>query len=319
VPPDSGRYDSEPHNLDRGDPSRRAMRNEIRPGHSVSEGSLRMNINWEMKSLAFHYLDTFSLHKTLYFLQRNVTKRAKVNIEAGYKNWRVHQSNLATLERPKVFEFGAGKDLSQNIYLSRYVGAQTVVDLFPMLNIDLVNEAASQITNRYSFKAHETITCIADIERYYRVRYFAPFDATKTNFKDNAFDSCISTNTLEHIPVHTIVSIFRELRRIIRPGGLISAIIDYSDHYAHTDSNIGPLNFLQYSAEKFKKHNCNIHYQNRLRHYDYARIFEAMGYQCLRSEDSNIAPPPTWISPEFDQSEPSLCALSGVFLLRNPE
>jgi len=60
-----------------------------------------MNINWEMKSLAFHYLDTFSLHKTLYFLQRNVTKRAKVNIEAGYKNWRVHQAILLRWSVPR--------------------------------------------------------------------------------------------------------------------------------------------------------------------------------------------------------------------------
>jgi len=35
---DSGRYDSEPHNLDRGDPSRRAMRNEIRPDTRFRKG-----------------------------------------------------------------------------------------------------------------------------------------------------------------------------------------------------------------------------------------------------------------------------------------
>jgi SAM-dependent methyltransferase len=277
-----------------------------------------MNINWKVKSFAFHEIDTFSLHKTLYFLQRNVTRRSRTNLVSGYKSWQVHEHYLsATSKRPHIFEFGAGKSLSQNIFLSRYCESQTVVDLFPMLNIGLVNDAASEISKHYPAIAYHAMANIYDIERYYGVRYISPFDAATTPFDDDTFDGCISTDTLEHIPEDVIIAIFKELRRIIRPGGRISAVIDYSDHYSHTDTTIGPLNYLRYSESEFKKYNHMVHYQNRLRHYDYARLFAALGYLCLRSEAADIAPLPTQIAHEFRQTEPSLCALRGLFLLEN--
>jgi len=277
-----------------------------------------MNISWKVKSFAFHKIDTFSLHKTLYFLQRNVTRRSRTGLMAGHKSWLVHQNHLAaTLEHPNIFEFGAGKSLSQNIFLSRYCESQTVVDLFPMLNIDLVNDAVSQISTHFPAIAYHAIANISDIERYYGIRYMSPFDAARTPFDKDTFDGCISTDTLEHIPEDDIVAIFKELRRIVRPGGLISAVIDYSDHYSHTDKHLGPLNYLRYSTDEFKKYNHTVHYQNRLRHYDYARIFEALGYHCLVSEAADSVPPPSEIAHEFCRSDPSLCALRGVFLLEN--
>ena len=59
----------------------------------------------------------------------------------------------------------------------------------------------------------------------------------------------------------------------LKKNGMISAIIDYSDHYAHTDPAIGLLNFLNYSSDDWKKYNHESHYQNRLRHYEYIDIF----------------------------------------------
>jgi SAM-dependent methyltransferase len=277
-----------------------------------------MNINWKVKSFAFHKIDTFSLHRTLYFLQRNVTRRSRTCLMAGYKSWLVHQDHLAvTLEHPNIFEFGAGKSLSQNIFLSPYCESQTVVDLFPMLNIDLVNDAVSEISTHFPEIAYHPIANISDIERYYGIHYMSPFDAARTPFDEDTFDACISTDTLEHIPENDIVAIFKELRRIVRPGGLISAVIDYSDHYSHTDRRVGPLNYLRYSTAEFKKYNHTVHYQNRLRHYDYARIFDALGYHCLKNEAADTVPLPGEIADEFRSSDPSLCALRGVFLLEN--
>jgi len=276
-----------------------------------------MNINWEAKSRAFQCIDAFSLHKTLYFAQKYLTRRSQVDISTGYRHWMAHRNNLAALECPDVFEFGAGKNLAQNIFLSQYFRSQTVVDLYPMLNIDLVNDAASQISKCYPSITYKAMENSLYLERYYNIRYIAPLDAAKTPFDDNTFDACISTDTLEHIPVNSILSIFKELRRIIRPGGLISAVIDYSDHYSYTDRNIGPLNCLQYSTDEFRKYNHIVHYQNRLRHYDYARLFGALGLRLVKMEATDIAQLPTRIASEFDQSEPSLRAQRGVFLLQN--
>ena len=36
-------------------------------------------------------------------------------------------------------------------------------------------------------------------------------------------------------------------------GGVISAVIDYTDHYAYTDKTIGMLNYLQFSESEWTK------------------------------------------------------------------
>jgi len=276
-----------------------------------------MNMNWKVKSFAFQCVDTFSLHPILYFARKHITRRSRLDIPAKCRSWLVHQENLAALQRPDVFEFGAGTDLSENIFLSQSFASQTAVDLFELLDIDLVNEAALQISKRYPAIDYHSMAGVSDIERYYNVRYLAPFDAARTPFGDDAFHACLSTDTLEHIPETSIIAIFQELRRIIRPEGLISAVIDYSDHYAYTDKSIGPLNYLQYSVEEFKMYNHSSYSQNRLRHHDYERIFRGLGYRFIRNEALDVAEMPLRISSHFDRSEPSLCARRGIFLLQN--
>jgi Methyltransferase domain len=277
-----------------------------------------VNIDWKLKSTAFHLIDTLSLHKTLYFLQRNATRRSRIDVSAGCRNWLIHRDNLAILVRPNVFEFGAGKSLAQNIFLSHDFRSQTVVDLFPMLNLDLLNDAAAKISKLYPSIAYHPIAELFELARFYGICYLAPFDAARTPFDDGAFNACISTDTLEHIPDEGIVAIFNELRRIIAPQGLISAVIDYSDHYAYTDRNIGPLNYLQYSSRQFAQFNHRIHYQNRLRHSDYVRLFRSLDLRIVKAEAVDMAPLPAQVSCEFDRNEASLCARKGIFLLQNP-
>ncbi len=275
-----------------------------------------MNINWRLKSMAFHWIDVFSLYRLLSFLQKHVTRRSNVHISEIAGEWSTHQINLAILKKPIVLEFGAGRHLAQNIYLSQFFGLQTVVDLFAMLDLDQVNEAALQFSQLCSNIEFKRMADIADIERNYGVRYLAPLDVRSAPFQDNSFDACISTYTLEHIPEEDIITIFKELRRVISPQGLISAVIDYSDHYSHTDREIGDLNYLQYSAEEFRRFNHKVHYQNRLRHYSYCNIFDALKFKVLRSDAYDFAQPPAKLSPEFERENPTLCATRGIFLLQ---
>ena len=274
-----------------------------------------MNINWRLKSVLFRIIDSLSLFKVLYFLQKYITKRSVVRIEEISSNWIIHKENLSIIEKPSIIEFGAGKNLSQNIYLSQFVEKQTLVDLYPMLDISQFNDAAlkiSKITNKYFQKVYS----VNDIKNEYKIDYIAPLDLTNSEFDNNQFDACISTNTLEHIPRGSIISIFKELFRIIRNNGIISAVIDYSDHYAHTDKNISKLNFLSYSAKEFKKYNHNSHYQNRLRHYDFLEIFNSIGFEIVKEQALNIEIPPKKISPEFNKISENGLATQGVFLLR---
>ena len=276
-----------------------------------------MNINWRLKSSVFKLIDIFSLHRALYFAQKHITKRARLNFSEIDENWITHRTNLKPIQSPHILEFGAGQSLAQNIYLSEHFRSQVVVDLFRMLDIKLFNDAALQISKLQPSLKYVQVQNTEEIHNKYNIRYVAPLDLRNSPFKDNEFDGCISTNTLEHIRKKDIVKIFTELKRIVRHNGLVSAVIDYSDHYSHTDTRIGPLNFLKYSSKEFNKHNHRVHYQNRLRHNDYLSIFSDLGYVLVKQEATDFAEPPQAISEEFNKNDPTLCALYGIFLLKN--
>ncbi len=115
----------------------------------------------------------------------------------------------------------------------------------------------------------------------FAVEYVAPLDAGNTNFESNSFDYVISNVTLEHIPYKDIERIFGECNRILKPGGLISATVDYSDHFAHSDPNISVFNYIKYSDLEWEKYNSSIHFQNRLKRSDYIKLLTNSGFEIV--------------------------------------
>jgi hypothetical protein len=243
-----------------------------------------MYIPYKLKSLIFTIVDFFDSKRTLYFLQKYVTKRSqikKLNID---DNWIRHQKALTDYGCTGfVFEFGAGKNIAQNIFLSQFIDKQLVVDLNPMLDIQLVNVVLDLLSKKFKLKSDVKIIKLEDLNNY-GIDYRAPYDASVTNLNPKILDACISTNTLEHIPVASIKSIFMELKRILKDSGIVSAKIDYSDHYAHTDSKLTLLNFLNFLEFEWKKYNHQCHYQNRLRHYQYKQLFNECGFYIIKEE-----------------------------------
>lgn len=243
-----------------------------------------MNIPWRLKSFLFRVIDFFNAFKVLYFLQKYISKRSRLNDFKISPNWVSHRIFLNKYNvTKKVFEFGAGKSLAQNFYLSDIIEKQIVVDLNPMVDFGLVNYVRQQVSEVISLKSLYEIKTLKDLDEY-GIEYRAPFNAAQTEFQDKTFDACISTNTLEHIPKNSILSIVKELHRILKDGGVVSARIDYSDHYAHTDSSISLLNFLKFNDNEWSKHNHKIHFQNRLRHYEYIEIFNKIGFEVVEEE-----------------------------------
>ena len=92
------------------------------------------------------------------------------------------------------------------------------------------------------------------------------------------FDAIASTNTFEHIPKSEIANIVGCLYSALDDAGVCSIIIDYTDHYSHTDPKISALNFLRFSEERWARYNHRSHHQNRLRHSDYVEAFVAAGF-----------------------------------------
>lgn len=276
-----------------------------------------MNIPWKLKSYIFRLIDFFNIPNALYFLQKYVTKRSKIGDLTISPIWENHKKYLKKYNTTNnVFEFGAGKTLAQNLFLSEFLNNQVVVDLNLMIDFELVNNVSNQLSKLVALKSKVKINSIKELALY-GIEYRAPYNADKTNFEDKTFDACISTNTLEHIPKESIISIFSELHRILKDDAIISAKIDYSDHYAHTDKKISLLNFLKYDEKTWKKYNHNCHYQNRLRHNDYIEIFNNCGFEVLEYDlvmkEENI---PSKLIDMFKDKDESWKATSSHLVLK---
>jgi hypothetical protein len=120
------------------------------------------------------------------------------------------------------------------------------------------------------------------------IKYIAPGDASKTCLLDKSVDYHTSRTVYEHISKEILRSILLEGNRIIKDDGLFINLIDYSDHYAHTDRSISAVNFYQYNDKEWKQYTGNrFYYMNRLRHDDYMELFDEIGHEILETEVYN--------------------------------
>lgn len=259
----------------------------------------------------------FILNKFLYFVQKFITRRSQKKIKSIYFAWEFHKENLLKNKYPKVIEFGAGKDLRQNVYLSNFCGSQTVVDINKMLDIKLFNKYAHELSNLNNDIKFFNCRNIEDIDKFYNIKYLAPLNIDSSQFKEDQYDYCLSTDTLEHIPEQQIYDILIQVKRIIKKNGYLSFVIDYSDHYSHTDKNINPLNFLKFSELEWKKYNHQCHFQNRLRHSDFRKIFNDLKLELIKEEFEIYKYKINKIDKFFDIDEPLTFALNGTFFLKN--
>ena len=171
-----------------------------------------MNIPWKLKSRLFRVL-SYLPGGFLYFAQQHITGKSKVRIGEPYIGWEHHLEIIKSTNAKKVIEFGAGKSLAQNLFLSAYVESQCVVDLNPMLDLQMVNEAINQLKAIGVKIDGRNISSIDELRDIYNIQYLAPYDMRQTDFDTGSFDLCISTNTLEHIPASDIHHAIQQTNR----------------------------------------------------------------------------------------------------------
>ncbi|WP_320668151.1 class I SAM-dependent methyltransferase [Prochlorococcus sp. MIT 1307] len=215
-------------------------------------------------------------------------------------------------EGKSFLELGAGRSLI--LPLSLYIqGAREVVsvDLNPYFSIDIWNDSLKSIVENIdiikkdfpkldshrldlvlSTKNLDNVAQILGFLNSIGIRYIAPCDSTRLPFRDKYFDFQISTNVLEHIPKNKISGIFPEIKRVLSEDGLCLNLIDYSDHFAHSDHNISLIHFLRFSSQDFKSLAGNRYmYMNRLRDDDFQQLFADLEMKTIFSEkvvDSSI-------------------------------
>lgn len=228
--------------------------------------------------------------------QRNITQDA-LTIRDGL----TLVNRLGDLRGVRVLEVGSGWQPMLPILFSLAGASVFTTDLHRLIRLDTfraaleaIRESRAVILDGLGFPAieldHATRPCndldarLAEL----RITYLAPCDCRALPLDAGSIDVVTSRAVLEHVPPAVIAAIFVEARRVVGPGGRMIHLVDHSDHWAHRDPRITPVNFLQYPDWLFRW-TC-IHpqnYQNRLRHSEYVRMVTEAGF-ALRREEQRV-------------------------------
>lgn len=273
-----------------------------------------MNINWRLKSFVFRVIDWFDAGWLLAFLQKHLTGNSLNKSFTFNSTWELHKEVLDKLSGPiTIFEFGAGQSLIQNLYLYDPDRSQILYDINPLLDFNLVNNSINYLNKSGYLEKYISISSIDDLELY-NISYNAPADARRVDLSNGAIDVVLSTDTFEHVPKKELITILQEMRRILKPGGMLSVKIEYSDHYSHTDKNISDVNFLKFSEKEWERYNHKHHFQNRLRHGDYKVLLIEAGFEIVSEKILNISTLKRSQMFQLSECEKNYYATSGYFL-----
>jgi len=203
----------------------------------------------------------------------------------------------APREEAVFYEFGAGWDLAIPVaFATLGVGRQVLVDIRPSVRLELVNDSLAALERlRPELEAEAgrelrafgcALDSLDELGPRLGIRYLAPCDARDTGLDEASIDFVSSTDTCEHIPGEDLAAIFRECRRLLRPGGAFSCRIDLQDHYAYFDRGLSRYNFLRFSDRSWRLVNSPLHHQNRLRSPDYLRLVRHAGLELVSETPS---------------------------------
>lgn len=129
----------------------------------------------------------------------------------------------------------------------------------------------------HAYRRLREAVSIQDLLARASIAYSAPADASATGLPAASVDVVFSNAVLEHVPGDAIRAMMRETRRVLRPGGLAVHSVNCGDHFAYTDRNVTPINYLRYPERRWRLWNNRILYQNRLRPSDFLDMATAAG------------------------------------------
>jgi SAM-dependent methyltransferase len=212
--------------------------------------------------MAFRLLGNVPYGNDLYYLlQRYVTRtlpRHKsgrgANLDAALSISASCGGNKTDPNSIRVLEIGAGWDLYQSIILYMFgVNHQKLVDVRRWAKPGLVNETIEWLRSnppadaiRLPASKIDPSRMDEDLKRRFGIEYLAPTDGKRMPVADHSIDFVVTTSVFEHVPAPTIPEILAEFRRVLKPSGVMSHIIDFSDHYAHSDPRINNFNYCQF-------------------------------------------------------------------------
>jgi len=247
-----------------------------------------------------------------YFFQKYITKSLPIPIEefkVKLETVKVHLENLKKFGNSEIkdsvyYEIGAGYDMVIPISMSVQGFKKLIcIDVRMLTFMDLLNDSIKKIDSlnnpliQLSYKQKNANftkgNFLSIFKGLFNIEYLAPADARKSGLKENSIDYVVTNAVMEHIPASILQDIMSETFRIMKPGAVMSNIIDYRDHFAYFDSEINYYNYLTFDSAEWKKINPDIMHQNRLRHKDYTEAALKAGFEIVKNEttlpDANLS------------------------------
>jgi SAM-dependent methyltransferase len=290
----------------------------IRVLHNTAGSPIRGKfLNWKIKARvqgAVALLPSRLSYSVYYWLQRRfgglraVTPLPSCAAAVGF--WERIEARHGSPLGKTFLEIGTGRRLNVPVILWLFgSGEITTVDLNPYLKLELIRKDLSFLCTegidalpavstrvlpdrlRALRDLLATRYALRDLLDLCSIQYLTPADATCLPLADASVDYHISVTVFEHIPREIILGILKEGSRVLRVGGLFVHRIDYSDHFAHSDSGLSLINFLQYDQHAWHRIAGNRYmYMNRLRDDDYVDLFSDAGLRTISHEpDVNSA------------------------------
>lgn len=199
-------------------------------------------------------------------------------------------------------EIGTGWDVNV-AYLARLTGFGTVitvdafrhlqtkqieacVKLFPRLTQELaatfaVDEAELTLKLAEAAKiAGEDFCAWADI------KYVAPISRDYREIESASCDVVYTTAVFEHIYVEDVIETLRQIRRILKPGGLTTHVIDLKDHFAYFQPGLPYNHFLKFDDTQWMSWAGNpMSFTNRLLASDWEKLFRDSELEIVQFEE----------------------------------
>lgn len=237
-------------------------------------------------------------------IQPDFLKDRLSHCEKHMSAWHLkHSDTLPT----SVLEIGTGwyPVVPMGLLLSG-LDSLTTIDPYPHLRKDLILEIWTHLHRCYQDGSLETLLPGLDWERgralleqppspesnvdalleQWGMTYMVE-DARQMSIETNSIDLIISNNTFEHIPQRILEDIVPELKRILRPEGIMSHYIDMADHYSYVDTKISPYHFLQFTEQQWGWIENKLQSQNRMRVSQYRSLFQNSGFDVLKEENES--------------------------------
>ncbi len=139
------------------------------------------------------------------------------------------------------------------------------------------------------------INSISTFDEYYKYMDFDYVLNLKGNlspFSSDKYSIVFSVNVFEHININSIsiADYFKDIYRLLKPGGYSIHIIDIGDHLHWMDrKNTHRKEYLKYSDTKWKRYfESELKYINRIQVSEWLQLFENAGFNIIHKFQRDV-------------------------------